>query len=268
VSRPTSHSRLAWTAACLALLACGTAIPWHGATGPGSEPAAFARASDEAPNAIIPWPWSKTPPAKLVKDPKSDPDAWNAYRNALKMLNSTDEHGRHCNGLGNVEDDRCRLVLTPVQGARFVPWNDLDELGYIVGKMKNVGTLRDSMFGIDPGKTAYWRVYRRQLTKPDGSTEVRRVSQLIDRETGQPLKRPTNAIWDSVQADGFDDYEFPLRDCHADIKVDGRRTSAKFRSCADAREEHEQGKAHVTTRHNSPSWITCLQGCCAVEGDP
>jgi hypothetical protein len=251
---------------CLALLACVAAFTWRGAGDASGDPSSRAAAARESPNAIIPWPWSKTPPAKLVADPKSDLGAWNAYRNALKMLKSTDKHGRHCNGLADEEDERCALVLTPVQGARFVPWEDLDELGYVVGKMKNVGSLRDSMFGIDPGKTAYWRVYRRLLQKPDGTTQLRRVSQLIDRETGQPLKRPTNAMWEDLQAAGFREDEYPLKDCHPDIKIDGSRTSAKFKACKDARAEHDPRQVKGMSRHNSPSWITCLQGCCSVEG--
>lgn len=242
-----------------------------GATATAQGPAAD-RTRPRAVFAAFTPPPAAAPPEKLKKHPKDDLAEWKRYRNKLSVLGPTDDHGRQCLGLGDVEDERCRITISPVRDARWIPWNALDELGFIVARLHNVGTLPEVVFGIANKQVVYWRVYRRAFTLPDGTTEQRMMSQFIDRDSGMPIARPDHPNWDSLE-DGYALDEFPLKLCHqAPAPGDAVKTHARLTTCSQATAAHVGVQPADTSafvnRHNSPAWITCVQGCCAVEGGP
>jgi hypothetical protein len=164
----------------------------------------------------------------------------------------------------------CALVISPAEDSHNVDVDSLDEAGYVVATIRNVGTRRDMYFGIAGGTTVYWRVYHR-AGRDSAGTRVPGglASQFLDSATATAVTRPSPAPAGTVfrvpAHYGAD--EFPLRAC-TPTHAGGQAPAAKFQTCAQALRAHGITAPQRRSKHNLPAWISCAQGCCAVEGGP
>jgi hypothetical protein len=260
------------------------------ACGEGS-PAVDATATDTARGQPSPAAVSsaRTLPPKLYSErPSSDPTKWKEYAEAIAFSaqqGMTLERG--CDGDHDHHGD-CRLVISPALHSHNVGDADIDPFGFVVARIQNVGAKKEAFFGIEPGQIVLWRVFRRSAASSGGQPPFGQMaSQFIDFETGLPIARPTHIPADKTYFDvpaTFAENEFPFRKCPGshpqspvararfvpcDASLKGhaldslRALPEDLRSPSDVRTMIEALKP--LTKHNSPAWIACLQGCCAVE---
>lgn len=235
-------------------------------------------------------------PPKLKRAPGADAGEWQDYRKEIRLKGGPAKtKDRGCHGAPEQHGD-CLLEITPVLFAHAVDSTDVDSLGYIIAKIRNVGNAREAFFGILPRTTVYWRVYRRVVRDASGGIQAQLLTtQLIDSTTGTALIRPDPAPAESPlgSPSGFGKDEFPFRVCTHDRPIPPPRAEdVEWQTCEAASAAHrlaelsrKTAKAQTASeqieslrlpeqigklrnKHNSPAWITCVQGCCAIEGGP
>ena len=232
-------------------------------------------------------------PPKLVKRPGADPAAWKAYRDAIRLRAKSDTTTeRGCANAPGEHDGDCLLAITAVEDAQLVDTNDVDSLGVVIARIRNVGRDTEAVYGIAGKQTVYWVIYQRPDTSGAGRTGMRFVTQLVDSATGTALVRPNPPPPESPLAGvrGLAANEFPYRTCHPDTMARTGDNWATFKHCKAALLQHrldslkalpgaDKSNAVQTeirrvqpqleklrTSHNLPAWISCIQGCCTVEG--
>lgn len=252
---PPCRSSLTGRAGVLLLLATGAlACP------PGGTPGDTASASDARAS-------TRAMPEPLRSRPGDDADEWGRHRSRLGLLAQTElSERRQCVGTAeDVQSAACLLEITPLDSARQLDWDALDSLGVIVATIRNRGPKREALLNVAGRQRVYWNVYRRDVAP--GVTVF--VSQFVDSATGIPLLRPSHRQWNAVDARLRPD-EFPFKWCGTDTDSSGTSTAARFTHCSHrhpAPGVRADGRGPLNN-HNSPPWISCTMGCCAVEQLP
>lgn len=230
-----------------------------------------------------------TPPKLYGRRPGKEPEKWREYVRAIRPRPARDTtRDRGC-ARDPGEHDDCRLVVAPVENSHNVDTTAVDDSGYVIARLENIGTLKEAFFGIEAKQVVFWRVFRRSTEAGGGPPYGQLVSQFLDSATGRPIRRPrlkpSETYFDVPRHYGPE--EFPFKACSPRHSTQ-TAPSAKFWTCAQARVGHDQdslqaiaaasgtaarsetlGRLPKSTiplrQHNSPAWIACIQGCCAVE---
>lgn len=135
------------------------------------------------------------------------------------------------------ESNRCLLEITAVEGSSYVSPDDPSKTGQVVAKIRNIGTLKETVLNIDPGETVLWVVWEHWPIVGFGPNE----STFIDSEDPARVNRG----------------KLQFKKCKA--KHDNPSPNAMFWLC---KEDTPKGP-HALVMHLTPPWFPCEDGCCS-----
>ena len=253
--RGTNYRSFRFTAASLALLvACSKPESPSASTSAGTGTASATSTSDTsvrvAPTAAnVTTPQRVLIPPGRMNAPHTDSAAVLRYAATLDTVQewAVESGDHHC---GSTPDGpTCPLTMTPVSGAVLVSMHHFKDHGRIIAVLKNAGTQTETMFNLPQGETGLLHVQR------TGGAYIARV---ISMRTGKVIP-PSSETTLVRRGNGYS-----FVDCKHQSDEPPSRTLVAFSGCPNA--PHSLTPGPLSGTHTKPAWISCAQGCCALEG--
>jgi hypothetical protein len=149
---------------------------------------------------------------------------------------------------GGPHSYRCQLEITPAAGVRKFDHTKITGHGAIIAKIRNIGTIGESVLGIKPYRVYYWYVEK----------DAGGVRSFILDLTGTTPDIVARLKFDVCKTDS------------THPKPPHSKTAAAFKCCNNCPDDPHApvGPDSIRVEHTTPPWTTCALGCCYGETEP